>query len=74
MNPVFPIPLVQYKMRSFIVIIIFITDHFLWLRIELKQRRSFGKKNDTTMKTLKSIKAEILRDLDLLLKSRHQEL
>ena len=41
MNPVFPIPLVQYKMPSFIVIIIFITDHFLWLRIELKQGRNF---------------------------------
>ena len=25
MNPVFPIPLVQYKMRSFIVIIIFLS-------------------------------------------------
>ena len=41
MNPVFPIPLVQHKMPSFIVIIIFITDRFVWLQIELKQRRNF---------------------------------
>ena len=43
-----------------------------------KTKKDFWEKNDTIMKTekkvLKSIKADILRDLNLLLKSRHQEL